>query len=132
MEHRGGGRRADPVHRDSIQSVAFGFPPTRSLTLLVGAERSRTDDEIEFYPAGMRASAAAWSSSSARSCAPRSSRTGASRPTRCSAPARGVERPNVNELFPHGVDRRIVAILTMVPAHAFHCTGVSTHSPITD
>ena len=35
-----------------IQSIAFGFAPTRSLTLLIGAERSRTDDEIEFYPDG--------------------------------------------------------------------------------
>jgi hypothetical protein len=36
----------------TIQSVAFGFAPTRSLTFLIGAERSRTDDEIEFYPDG--------------------------------------------------------------------------------
>ena len=33
----------------TIQSVAFGFAPTRSLTLLIGAERSRTEDEIEFF-----------------------------------------------------------------------------------
>ena len=34
----------------TIQSVAFGFAPTRSLTLLIGAERSRTEDEIEYLP----------------------------------------------------------------------------------
>ena len=34
----------------TIQSVAFGFAPTRSLTLLIGAERSRTDDEIRVQP----------------------------------------------------------------------------------
>ncbi len=36
----------------TIQTVAFGFAPTRSLTLLIGAERSRTEDEIEFYSDG--------------------------------------------------------------------------------
>lgn len=36
----------------TIQSVAIGFAPTRSLTLLIGAERSRTDDEITVYPDG--------------------------------------------------------------------------------
>jgi len=40
------------AYTGTIQSVAFGFAPTRSLTLLIGAERSRTEDEIEFYPDG--------------------------------------------------------------------------------
>ena len=35
----------------TIQSVAIGFAPSRRLTFLIGAERSRTDDEIECYPA---------------------------------------------------------------------------------
>jgi hypothetical protein len=59
---------------------------------------------------GMRVSAADWSSSSAQSCATRSSRTSASRPYAVVGTGRGVERPNVNEFFPHDVDRKIVVI----------------------
>ena len=36
----------------TIQSVAVGFAPTRSLTFLIRAERSRTEDEINIYPYG--------------------------------------------------------------------------------
>jgi hypothetical protein len=47
-----GAAGAQLQYTGTIQSVAFGFAPTRSLTLLISAERSRTDDEIEFYPDG--------------------------------------------------------------------------------
>ena len=47
-----GAAGAQLQYTGTIQSVAFGFAPIRSLTLLIGAERSRTDDEIEFYPDG--------------------------------------------------------------------------------
>ncbi len=36
------------AYTGTIQSIAFGFAPTRSLTLLIGAERSRTEDKIEY------------------------------------------------------------------------------------
>jgi hypothetical protein len=39
-------------HTGTIVSAAVGFAPTRSLTLLLGAERSRTDDEITIYSDG--------------------------------------------------------------------------------
>jgi hypothetical protein len=42
-------------YRGSMQSVAFGFAPTRSLTLLVSAERSHIRDEITRYPDGYSA-----------------------------------------------------------------------------
>ena len=39
-------------YRGSMQSIAFGFAPTRSLTLLVSAERSYVADKIERYVDG--------------------------------------------------------------------------------
>jgi hypothetical protein len=39
-------------YRGSMQSIAFGFAPTRSLTFLVSAERSHVADKIEYYPDG--------------------------------------------------------------------------------
>ena len=94
----------------TIQSVAFGFAPTRSLTLLVGAERSRTDDEIEFYPDGYaseRGGLVEFVSAELRYAFIASRRVS---PYAVVGAGRGVERPNVNEFFPHGIDRPIVAI----------------------
>jgi hypothetical protein len=94
----------------TIQSVAFGFAPTRSLTLLIGAERSRTDDEIEVYPDGYaseRGGLVEFVSAELRYAFFANSRVS---PYAVVGAGRGVERPNVNEFFPHGIDRAIVAI----------------------
>jgi hypothetical protein len=94
----------------TIQSVAFGFAPTRSLTLLIGAERSRTEDEIEFYSDGYgseRGGRVEFFSAEVRYAFFASKRVS---PYVVGGAGRGVERPNVNEFFPYGVDRSIVAI----------------------
>jgi hypothetical protein len=94
----------------TIQSVAFGFAPTRSLTLLIGAERSRTDDEIEFYPDGYaseRGGLVEFVSAELRYAFFANKRVS---PYAVVGTGRGVERPNVNEFFPHDVDRKIVVI----------------------
>lgn len=94
----------------TIQSVAFGFAPTRSLTLLIGAERSRIDDKIEFYPDGYaseRGGLVEFVSGELRYAFLANRRVS---PYAVVGAGRGVERPNVNEFFPYGVDRRIIAI----------------------
>jgi hypothetical protein len=94
----------------TVQSVAFGFAPTRSLTLLIGAERSRTEDEIEFYPDGYaseRGGLVEFVSAELRYAFFPNKRVS---PYAVVGTGRGVERPNVNEFFPHGVDRKIVVI----------------------
>jgi hypothetical protein len=94
----------------TIQSVAFGFAPTRSLTLLIGAERSRTEDEIEVYPdeyASERGGRVEFVSAELRYAVFANKRVS---PYVVIGTGRGVERPNVNEFFPHGVDRTIVVI----------------------
>jgi len=91
-------------------SVAFGFAPTRSLTLLIGAERSRLDDEIEFYPDGwasFRGGQVEFASGELRYAFLANKPVS---PYVVVGAGRGVERPNVNEFFPYGVDRSIVAI----------------------
>jgi hypothetical protein len=105
----------------TIQSVAFGFAPTRSLTLLIGAERSRTDDEIEFYPDGYaseRGGLVAFASAELRYAFFANKRVS---PYVVVGAGRGVERPNVNDFFPHGIDRKIVVIYygagARVPIH---------------
>jgi hypothetical protein len=94
----------------TIQSVAFGFAPTRSLTLLVGAERSRTEDEIEFFPDGYaseRGGLVEFVSAELRYTFLANRRVS---PYVVVGAGGGVERPNVNEFFPHGVDRTIGVI----------------------
>ena len=94
----------------SLQSIAFGFAPTRTLTLLIGAERSRTEDEIEFYPDGYaaeRGGLVEFVSAELRYAFFARKRVS---PYAVVGTGRGVERPNVNEFFPYGVDRKIVAI----------------------
>jgi hypothetical protein len=94
----------------TIQSVGFGFAPTRSLTLLVGAERSRIEDEIAVYPDGYsstRGGLVEFVSAELRYAFFANKRVS---PYGVVGAGRGVERPNVNEFFPHGVDRNIVAI----------------------
>jgi hypothetical protein len=94
----------------TIQSVAIGFAPIRSLTLLLGAERSRTEDEIDIYPDGYsseRGGVVEFVSGEVRYAFFATARVA---PYVVGGIGRGVERPNVNELFPYGVDRTIVAI----------------------
>ena len=105
----------------TIQSVAFGFAPTRSLTLVIGAERSRTEDEIEFYPDGYaseRGGLVEFVSAELRYAFFANKRVS---PYAVVGTGRGVERPNVNEFFPHGIDRKIVVIYygagARVPIH---------------
>ncbi len=105
----------------TIQTVAVGFAPTRSLTLLIGAERSRTDDEIEFYPDGYaseRGGLVEFVSAELRYAFFANRRVS---PYAVAGTGRGVERPNVNEMFPYGVDRRIAVVYfgagVRVPVH---------------
>ena len=105
----------------TIQSVAFGFAPIRSLTLLIGAERSRTEDEIEFYPDGYateRGGLVEFVSAEVRYAFFAKRRVS---PYAVAGAGRGVERPNVNAFFPYGVDRPIVAIYygagARIPVH---------------
>ena len=105
----------------TIQSVAFGFAPTRSLTLLVSAERSRTDDQIDYYPDGYaseRGGVVEFVSAELRYAFFAHKRVS---PYGVVGFGGGVERPNVNELFPYGVERDMVAIYygvgARVPIH---------------
>jgi hypothetical protein len=94
----------------TIQTVAFGFAPTRSLTLLIGAERSRTEDEIEYHlggSSGDRGGVVEFVSGELRYAFLASKRVS---PYAVVGIGSGMERPNVSEYFPYGVDRRIVAI----------------------
>ena len=109
------------AYTGTIRSVAFGFAPTRSLTLLIGAERSRTGDEIEFYPDGYaaeRGGLVEFVSAEVRYAFFARKRVS---PYAVVGTGRGVERPNVNEFFPYGVDRTIVAVYygagARVPIH---------------
>jgi hypothetical protein len=98
------------AYTGTIQSVAFGFAPTRSLTLLIGAERSRTDDKIEFYSDGYaseRGGVVEFVSAELRYAFFANKRVS---PYAVVGIGGGVERPNVNDFFPYGIDRNIVAI----------------------
>ena len=98
------------AYTGTIQSIAFGFAPTRSLTLLIGAERSRTEDEIEFRPDGYdseRGGRVEFVSAELRYAFFAKKRVA---PYLVVGTGRGIERPNVNEFFPYGVDRNIVVI----------------------
>jgi hypothetical protein len=98
------------AYTGTIQCVAVGFAPTRSLTLLISAERSRTEDEIEFYPDGYaseRGGVVEFVSGELRYAFFANKRVS---PYAVGGFGSGVERPNVNEFFPHGVDRNIVVI----------------------
>ena len=79
-------------------------------SLLIGAERSRTDDEIEFYPDGYaseRGGLVEFVSAEVRYAFFANKRIS---PYVVAGAGGGVERPNVNELFPHGIDRPIFVI----------------------
>ena len=95
----------------TILSVGFGFAPTRSLTLLIGAERSRVEDEFEAYPDGStsshRGGLVEFVSGELRYAFFANKRVS---PYVVVGSGGGVERPNVNEFFPHGTDLKIFVI----------------------
>ena len=94
----------------TMQSIAFGFAPSRSLTLLIGAERSRTEDEIEFFPDGYaseRGGEVEFVSVELRYAFFANKRVS---PYGVIGTGGGVERPNVNEFFPYGVNRSIFVL----------------------
>jgi len=94
----------------TIRSVAVGFAPTRRLTLLIGAERSRTDDEIQVYTDCYRCERGGlveFVSAEVRFAFFANERVS---PYAVAGIGGGVERPNVNEFFPHGIDRNIVVL----------------------
>jgi hypothetical protein len=108
-------------YEGTIQSVAVGFAPTRSLTLLIGAERSRTEDEITVYPDGYaseRGGKVEFVSAELRYAFLASRRLS---PYLVAGTGRGMERPNVNDYFPYGVDRPISVVYfgagVRVPLH---------------
>ena len=101
---------AQLFYTGTMQSIGVGFAPSRSLTLLIGAERSRTEDEIEFHPNGYdseRGGAVEFVSAELRYAFFANRRVS---PYAVIGAGRGMERPNVNEFFPYGVDRKIVVI----------------------
>lgn len=97
-------------YRGSVQSVAFGFAPTRSLTLLVSLERSYVGDEIEQFQGGSafeRGGTEEFVSAELRYAFLPGKRVS---PYVLGGTGRGVSRPNVNEFFPDKSDRNIQVI----------------------
>jgi hypothetical protein len=89
------------------QSVAFGFAPSRSLTLLVGAERSHIQDEIELYDDGYaaeRGGTEQFVSAELRYAFLTRRRVS---PYVLGGIGRGTSRPNVNTFFPDKKTRDI-------------------------
>lgn len=91
----------------SMQSVAFGFAPTRSLTLLVSAERSHIPSKVEQYEHGYfaeRGGTEQFVSAELRYALFTSRRVS---PYLLAGTGRGVSRLNVNAFFPGAVKREI-------------------------
>lgn len=97
-------------YRGSVQSVAFGFAPTRSLTLLVSAERSHIGDTIEQYDDGYafeRGGTEQFVSAELRYAFLPRKRVS---PYFVGGTGRGLSQPTVNEYFPDKNDRVIHVI----------------------
>lgn len=103
-------------YKGSVQSLAFGFNPTRGLTLFVNAERSHADDRITVYVDG---------DSAERGSADRFLGGGvryAFFPRRRVSPylliggGRGTSKPNVSARFPDIKERDIQVIFYGVGA----------------
>jgi hypothetical protein len=100
----------------TIQSVAFGFAPSRSLTVLIGAERSRTDgDDRQGYPHGYASERVEFVRAEVRFSFFTKWRVS---PYAVVGGGGGVERHN-KEFFPHG-DKFVVVI----------CSGGGARIPI--
>jgi hypothetical protein len=94
-------------YRGSMQSVAFGFAPTRSLTVLVSAERSYVQDTIDRFEDGYgfeRGGTEQFVSGEVRYAFLTRKRVS---PYVIGGMGRGISRPNVNEFFPDENDRGI-------------------------
>jgi hypothetical protein len=90
-------------YRGSSLSVAFGFAPTRHLTVLVAAERSYAADRVALYEDGYSAERGAteqFVSGEVRFAFLRTRRVS---PFVVGGTGRGLSRPNVSDRFP---DRR--------------------------
>jgi hypothetical protein len=89
------------------ESLAFGFAPSRSLTLLVIAHQSHTQDEIEFYPDGYateRGGTERFVAAELRYAFFSRKRVS---PYVLIGTGAGTSRPNVNEFFPDEKKRNI-------------------------
>jgi hypothetical protein len=94
-------------YRGSMQSIGFGFAPTRSLTLVVSAERSYIRDTIEQYADGYgfeRGGTEQFVSAELRYAFLPKRRVS---PYVVGGTGRGISRPNVNEFFPDKNERNI-------------------------
>ena len=93
-----------------MQSIAFGFAPTRSLTVLVSAERSYVADKIKLYEDGYfweRGGTERFVSGEVRYAFLPGRRVS---PYVLGGTGRGLSRPNVNEFFPDKKERGIQVI----------------------
>lgn len=94
----------------TAQSVAFGFSPSRSLTVLVSAERTHIEDRIGFYEYGFsaeRGGTEQFVSGGVRYAFLTRRRVS---PYVLGGIGRGISRPNVNEFFPDRKKRDIHVI----------------------
>jgi hypothetical protein len=94
----------------SSVSAAFGFAPTRSLTLLLSVERSHIRDEIERFDDGYgfeRGGTETWVSAELRYAFLARRRVS---PYLVGGTGRGISRPSVNEFFPDANERTIQVI----------------------
>jgi hypothetical protein len=94
----------------STVSAAFGFAPTRNLTMLVAVERSHVRDKIEQFDDGYAFERGGWEmfvSGELRYAFFADRRVS---PYVVGGAGRGISRPSVNEFFPHPNDRNIHVI----------------------
>jgi len=94
----------------STVSAAFGFAPTRSLTLLISVERSHIRDEIDRFDDGYgfeRGGTETWVSAEGRYAFFARRRVA---PYLVGGTGRGISRPSVNEFFPDANERNIQVI----------------------
>lgn len=91
----------------SAQSVAFGFSPNRSLTVLVSAERTHIQDRVALYEYGYsaeRGGTEQFVTGGVRYAFLTRRRVS---PYVLGGIGRGISRPNVNEFFPDRKERNI-------------------------
>lgn len=94
----------------SVQSFAAGFAPSRSLTVLLSAERSRIEEDIDYYPdgsSGDRGGVIEFVSAEVRYAVFAQKRVA---PYALLGTGRGLERPTISAYFPYGENRRIVVV----------------------
>jgi hypothetical protein len=94
-------------YRGGTQSIAFGFAPTRSATLLVGVERSTAGDKIEFYEDGYAAERGGTDQFVSVEFRYAFYPHGRVAPYAVVGTGRGTSQPNTSELFPNSEARDI-------------------------